>query len=309
MLEQAASLRPAIERGPGRRGEVARRLDVLRGCTVVNLFFEPSTRTRTSFEIAGQRLGASMVNFFSDGSTSAAKGETVLDTVRTLEAMGVDALVIRGRQDFLPHKLADSGLVNARVVNAGDGRNEHPTQALLDALTIIEAFDRSPREGARTLAGLRVAICGDILHSRVAHSGARLLAMLGARVRIAGPAGLVGEDDGSTEAIRRAATLDEAIEGAHVIMMLRIQRERLSSSLVLPDVAAYHAEWGLTARRLERAHPDAIVMHPGPMNRGVEISSNVADGPRSRILRQVALGVVVRMAVLARACGVPLELA
>ena len=154
-----------------------------------------------------------------------------------------------------------------------------------------------------------MAICGDILHSRVAHSGARLLAMLGARVRIAGPAGLVGEDDGSTEAIRRAATLDEAIEGAHVIMMLRIQRERLSSSLVLPDVAAYHAEWGLTARRLERAHPDAIVMHPGPMNRGVEISSNVADGPRSRILRQVALGVVVRMAVLARACGVPLELA
>ncbi len=202
----------------------------------------------------------------------------------------------------------DSGLVAARVVNAGDGGNAHPTQALLDALTILEAFARSPGDGARALAGIRVAVCGDILHSRVARSGVRLLSMLGAEMRIAGPAGLIGEGDVfEGGAVTRVVTLDEAIADAHVIMMLRIQRERLSSSLVLPDVAAYHAEWGLTARRLERAHPDAIVMHPGPMNRGVEIASNVADGPRSKILRQVALGVAVRMAVLARACGVPLE--
>ncbi len=275
------------------------RPEVLRGRTVVCFFGEPSTRTRTSFELAARRLGADVIFFGNDGTTSAAKGESALDAARNLDAMGIDVFVARDRQTGWPQVLCHH--LGARVVNAGDGVGEHPTQALADALTILEAFGRSPADGARALAGLRVAICGDIIHGRVAHSNLHLLPRLGAEVVVAGPEGLV---DGAElpEGVTLAPSFDDAVVGAHVVMMLRIQRERLARGRDLPDDAAYHARWGLDARRVGLADPHAIVMHPGPMNRGVEIADAVADGPRSRILRQVTHGVAVRMAVLARAC-------
>ncbi|MEZ4452002.1 MAG: aspartate carbamoyltransferase catalytic subunit [Nannocystaceae bacterium] len=273
--------------------------EVLRGRTVLVHFGEPSTRTRMSFEIAARRLGADFVAFAGDHSTSAAKGETLLDAVRNVDAMGPDVIVVRERHEGWPRALTEC--LRARVVNAGDGCNEHPTQGLLDALTILEAFGRSPQDGDRSLRGVRVAICGDIAHSRVAGSDLRLLPRLGAEVIVAGPAGLV-DPSALPPGVAYAPSLEAAITGVDVVMMLRIQRERLPTALDLPSDAAYHALWGLSSARLELAAPHAIVMHPGPMNRGVEIADAVADGPRSRILRQVALGVAARMVVLARAC-------
>ena len=275
------------------------RPEVLRGRTVVCFFGEPSTRTRTSFELAARRLGADVIHFGNDSSTSAAKGESALDAARNLDAMGVDVFVARDRHDGWPQVLCHH--LRARVVNAGDGVTEHPTQALADALTILEAFERSPSAEARALAGVRVAICGDIRHGRVAHSNLHLLPRLGAEVVVAGPEGLIDAAE-LPEGVAVAPSFDAALEGANVVMMLRIQRERLAGAHGAPDAVTYHARWGLDTRRLGLAAADAIVMHPGPMNRGVEIADVVADGPRSRILRQVTHGVAVRMAVLARAC-------
>jgi len=266
-----------------------KKVPTLRGRTVINLFFEPSTRTRTSFEIAGKRLSADVINI-SSSSSSVTKGETLLDTARNLEAMSPDLIVIRHPSAGAPHQLAR--ICRASVVNAGDGAHEHPTQALLDALTM--------RQQKGTIKGLRVAIVGDILHSRVARSNAHLLTTLGASVSVAGPgtlappefAALVGEGGLSVE--RR---IEGAVEGADVVMVLRIQRERQDKAF-LPSLREYAVHYGLNMKRLALAKPDAVVMHPGPMNRGIEIASDVADGARSLILDQVANGLAVRMAVL-----------
>jgi len=277
--------------------------EVLRGRQILAAFAEPSTRTRMSFHAAALRLGASMLTFDGGSATSASKGESPVDALRNLDAMGFDAIVVRDRRDGWPRRLTQ--ILEARVISGGDGTSEHPTQALLDAATILEARRgqaRSQRLGPEALRGVRVAICGDLLHSRVAGSAMRLLPRLGASVVVAGPEGLVSPTQ-VPAAVSFAESLDAAVLGANVVMMLRIQRERLPSSLELPDDATYHRQWGLTTSRLERAATDAIVLHPGPMNRGVEIADAVADGPRSRILRQVRLGVAVRMAVLARACA------
>ncbi|HYN85879.1 MAG TPA: aspartate carbamoyltransferase catalytic subunit [Pyrinomonadaceae bacterium] len=267
-----------------------KKVPALRGRTVINLFFEPSTRTRTSFENAGKRQSADVVNI-SSSSSSVTKGETLLDTARNLEAMGPDLIVIRHPSAGAPHQLAR--VCRAAVVNAGDGAHEHPTQALLDALTIRQRKGR--------IEGLRVAILGDLLHSRVARSNAHLLTKLGAEVAVAGPgtlaprefAGLV-EGEGSLRVERR---VEDALEGADVVMVLRIQRERQESAF-FPSLREYAVHYGLNLARLARAKDDAIVMHPGPMNRGIEIASDVADGARSLILDQVTNGVAVRMAVL-----------
>ncbi|MBA3243443.1 MAG: aspartate carbamoyltransferase catalytic subunit [Acidobacteria bacterium] len=267
-----------------------KKVPTLRGRTVINLFFEPSTRTRTSFEIAGKRLSADVININSS-SSSVSKGETLLDTARNLEAMGPDLIVIRHPSSGAPHQLAR--ICRAAVVNAGDGAHEHPTQALLDALTI--------RQRKGSLEGLRVAILGDILHSRVARSNAHLLTTMGASVALAGPGtlappGFASLVEGGTS-LRVERRVEEALEGADVVMVLRIQRERQGSAF-LPSMREYAVHYGLDMKRLSLAAPDAIVMHPGPMNRGIEISSEVADGASSLILDQVANGLAVRMAVL-----------
>lgn len=262
-----------------------KKVPTLRGRTVVNLFFESSTRTRASFEIAEKRLSADTVSFAATGS-SVSKGETLLDTARTLEAMAPDILVMRHASSGAPHFIAK--MCRSKVVNAGDGMHEHPTQALLDAFTI--------RERKGKLEGLRVAILGDILHSRVARSNLWLLSKVGAEIVLAGPPTLMPP---GVERLggRVARTVDEALEGADVVMMLRVQTERLAGN-DFPSVREYFRLFGLTAERLARAQPNAIVMHPGPMNRGVEIDSALADGPGSVILDQVANGVAVRMSVL-----------
>jgi aspartate carbamoyltransferase catalytic subunit len=262
-----------------------RKVPTLRGKTVINLFYEASTRTRTSFELAGKRLSADVVNI-SVGTSSVSKGESLLDTVRNLEAMRPDVLVIRHGASGAPHLAARH--VRCAVVNAGDGTHEHPTQALLDAFTIRRAKGR--------IAGLRVTIAGDIAHSRVARSNAVLLTRLGATVRFCAPRTLMPV---ATEALGAEVYHDlaRAVEDADVVMMLRIQRERLTEALV-PSTREYARTFGLSLRHLERAKPDAIVMHPGPMNRGVEIDSDLADSPRSVILDQVEAGVAVRMATL-----------
>ena len=253
----------------------------LRGRIVFNLFYENSTRTLMSFATAAQRLGAGVVTLPVEKS-SVKKGETLEDTARTLGAMRPDALVIRHRENGAAEKVA--ALVGCPVVNAGDGTNEHPTQALLDALTMGSHFGR--------IEGLTIAICGDIRHSRVAHSNALLLPRLGAEVRLAGPPELLPED------LDPQLSIDEAVEGADVVMMLRVQRERLEQDLG-DAPGEYLQRHGLTSERLARAAPDAMVMHPGPMNRGVEIEDVIADDPaRSLILRQVEYGVAVRMACL-----------
>jgi aspartate carbamoyltransferase catalytic subunit len=262
-----------------------RKVPTLRGKTVVNLFYEASTRTRTSFELAGKRLSADVVNV-SASSSSVSKGETLRDTVATLDAMHADVIVIRHRASGAAHYLANR--TRAAVINAGDGMHEHPTQALLDAFTIRQ---HKPR-----FEGLTVAICGDILHSRVARSNALLLQLLGAHVRLAGPRTMLparAESLGCQVFDR----VEPAIEGADVVMMLRIQKERLGGA-AFPTLREYARVFGLTRARLERAHPEAIVMHPGPMNRGVEIADDVSDGPHSVVLSQVESGVAVRMAVL-----------
>jgi aspartate carbamoyltransferase catalytic subunit len=257
----------------------------LRGRTVINLFFEPSTRTRMSFELAEKRLSADTLGMTTSGS-SVVKGETLADTARTLEAMSPDVIVMRHEASGAAHQLAR--ISRASIINAGDGMHEHPTQALLDAFTMVEHKGR--------LAGLRVAIIGDLAHSRVLRSNVLLLTRMGAEVRACGPATLipVGLD---RLGVRVTTSIDDALDGADVVMMLRVQYERMHG-LFLPSVREYFSLFGLTAARLARAAPDAIVMHPGPMNRGVEIDSEVADGSASVILDQVANGVAVRMAVL-----------
>jgi aspartate carbamoyltransferase catalytic subunit len=265
-----------------------KKVPTLRGKTVVNLFFEPSTRTRTSFEIAGKRLSADTVNI-SVSTSSVVKGETLIDTARNLEAMAPDAIVIRHSSSGAPHQLAR--LISTSVINAGDGAHEHPTQALLDAFTI--------RERKGKIAGLKVAILGDIMHSRVARSNTYLLTKLGARVAVSGPPTLVppGYERLVEDGLTVTPHIEEAIAGADVVMILRIQLERQQESF-FPSLKEYAIRFGLNAERLRLAKDDVIVMHPGPMNRGVEISSDVADGPASLILDQVTNGVAVRMAVL-----------
>lgn len=257
----------------------------LAGLTQINAFFENSTRTLFSFEIAGKRLGAQVSNFH-PAASSVRKGESLIDTALTLNAMRPDLLVIRHEAVGAAADVA--AVMDCPVINAGDGRGEHPTQALLDALTIRRRFGR--------IDGLEIAICGDIRHSRVANSNLRTLAMLGARLRVVAPASLMPER--LPDGVRGFGDIDEGIEGAEVVMMLRIQRERMEEAIA-GSLGDFHARYGLTRERLGRAAPNAIVMHPGPMNRGVEIDGDVADDPeRSVIQEQVELGVAVRMACL-----------
>jgi aspartate carbamoyltransferase catalytic subunit len=269
-----------------------KKVPTLRGKTVINLFLEPSTRTRTSFEIAAKRLSADAVNI-SGSASSTVKGETLLDTASNLDAMSPDVVVIRHAQAGAAHMLA--GRIRAAVVNGGDGAHEHPTQALLDCSTI--------RAHKGRIAGLTVTIAGDIAHSRVARSDIHALRTLGARVRVAGPRTLlpVGIEALGVEAFDR---LEPALEGADVVMMLRIQKERQQGGR-FPNTREYSRLFGLNERRLALAAPDAIVMHPGPINRGVELDPAIADGPRSVILDQVARGVAIRMAVLYLLAGGP----
>jgi aspartate carbamoyltransferase catalytic subunit len=262
-----------------------KKVPTLRGKTVINLFLEPSTRTRTSFEIAAKRLSADAVNI-SGSASSTVKGETLLDTARNLDAMAPDVVVLRHAQAGAAEMLA--GRIAAAVVNAGDGAHEHPTQALLDCSTI--------RAHKGRIAGLQVAICGDIRHSRVARSNIWALTKLGAEVRVAGPRTLLTPGLAEMGAAVHDR-LEPALEGADVVMMLRIQKERMGTGL-FPNTREYSRYFGLNDRRLALAKPDAIVMHPGPINRGVEIEPSIADGPRAVILDQVARGVAVRMAVL-----------
>ena len=262
-----------------------KKVPTLRGRTVVNLFFEPSTRTRMSFELAEKRLSADTLGMTTTGS-SVVKGETLTDTARTIEAMSPDIIVMRHGSSGAPYQLAR--VCRSSIINAGDGTHEHPTQALLDAFTIVERKGR--------LKGLRVAIVGDLVHSRVLRSNLWLLTKMGADVTVCGPATLLPPGIGAL-GVRVTTSLDDAIDGADVIMMLRVQHERMHG-LFLPSVREYFNLFGLTPARMSLAAPDAIVMHPGPMNRGVEIDSEVADGPWSVILDQVANGVAVRMAVL-----------
>jgi aspartate carbamoyltransferase catalytic subunit len=262
-----------------------KKVPALRGKLVANLFFEPSTRTRASFEIAEKRLTADTLSF-SASDSSATKGETLLDTARNLEAMAPDLIVVRHAAAGVPHMLAQR--LKSSIVNAGDGAHEHPTQALLDALTI--------RERKGTLEGLRVAIVGDIAHSRVVRSNVHLLRRMGARVTLCGPPTLmpVGVEILGTNVTHR---IEEALAGADVVMMLRIQMERQNRK-TFPTTREYFNLFGLTEERLRLAQKDVIILHPGPINRGVEIAPEVADGPYSVILEQVANGVAVRMAVL-----------
>jgi aspartate carbamoyltransferase catalytic subunit len=272
-----------------------KKLPTLRGRTVVNLFFEDSTRTRISFEAAAKRLSADVINFSAKGS-SVSKGESLQDTAQTLQAMGADAVVIRHGASGAPRTLATSGWITAGVVNAGDGTHEHPTQALLDAFTIRKRVHGDDSRG-RDLAGLSVTIVGDVLHSRVARSNVWLLHALGAEVTLVAPPTLVPQDVSGWPA-RVLYDLDEAIAaGPDALMMLRIQLERMNAAY-FPTEREYSRRWGLDARRVDALAPGSIVLHPGPMNRGLEISAEAADSPRSTVLEQVANGVSVRMAVL-----------
>jgi aspartate carbamoyltransferase catalytic subunit len=262
-----------------------KKVPTLRGKTVVNLFYEPSTRTRTSFEIAEKRLSADTLNI-AVASSSVLKGETLADTAMNIEAMAPDVIVLRHASSGACHLLAR--ICRSRIINAGDGMHEHPTQALLDAFTI--------RQHKQQIAGLTVAIIGDLLHSRVLRSNALLLTKLGADVRVAGPPTMVPAGI-ERLGVRVLWSVDEAVADADVIMMLRIQQERLQGAY-FPSLREYFNVFGLTEERVKRARPNVIIMHPGPINRGVEIASEVADGPYSVILEQVANGVAVRMAVL-----------
>jgi aspartate carbamoyltransferase catalytic subunit len=285
LLDTAAAIAAAT-------GGKVKKLPLLRGRTVVNLFFEPSTRTRTSFELAASRLSADVVNF-DVGVSSTTKGESVLDTLRTLEAMHCDLFVVRHRDNGVPEYLATQVGPGVSVINAGDGNHAHPTQGLLDAYTIR-------RHKGVDFSRLKVLIVGDVLHSRVARSDMHVLAALGVgELRVCGPDALL---PATIPGAKRSCDLDAALDGVDVVMMLRLQKERMEAALI-PGAEDYAAGYGLTRERLRRAKPDAIVMHPGPMNRGIEIASDVADGPQSVILEQVSNGLVVRMAVMARLVG------
>ena len=287
ILDTAQSFKEVLERP-------IRKVPTLRGKTIVNLFFEPSTRTRISFELAEKRLSADMVNFSAVGS-SVAKGETLKDTARNIEAMKMDMVVIRHSSPGAPHFLARC--LDASVVNAGDGAHEHPTQALLDMMTL--------RERLGTLEEIKVGIIGDIAHSRVALSNIFGLNVMGAKVALCGPATMIPR--GVEElGVHISKDLNEVIEWADVLNVLRIQRERQGAGL-FPSVREYRNLYGITRERLKRAKPELIIMHPGPMNRGVEIDSDVADGEFSVILNQVTNGVAVRMAVIYLLCGGEIE--
>jgi aspartate carbamoyltransferase catalytic subunit len=278
VLETAEAMREV-----GRRP--IKKVPTLRGKTVVNLFYEPSTRTRTSFEIAEKRLSADTLNVAVSAS-SVLKGETLVDTALNIEAMSPDMIVLRHASSGACHLL--SRICKSRIINAGDGMHEHPTQALLDAFTI--------KEHKKTIEGLKVAIVGDLLHSRVLRSNVLLLTKLGASVWLCGPPTLVPPGI-ECLGVHVTTSVDEAVAGADVIMMLRIQQERMQGAF-FPSLREYFNVFGMTAARVRGAKHDVIIMHPGPMNRGVEIASDVADGPYSVILEQVANGVAVRMAVL-----------
>ncbi len=286
LLDRAETMREGCAHG-------TRKLDMLSGRTILNLFFEPSTRTRTSFELAARRLGADVINFdISFSSTS--KGEALFDTLHTLEAMHLDAIVVRHKQSGTPEELVRHAMSGVSVINAGDGNRAHPTQGLLDVLTI--------RQHRPDFERLTVTICGDVKHSRVARSDVHALTALGTKeIRLCAPRGLL-PDAAEFPGCVLSDDFDAAIEGADVVIMLRLQKERMAAT-DLPDEAAYFARYGLDNRRLERAAKGALVMHPGPLNRGIEIASEVADGPQSRILEQVGNGVFVRMAVLAEVLG------
>ncbi|MBL92019.1 MAG: aspartate carbamoyltransferase [Myxococcales bacterium] len=267
-----------------------KKVPFLRGHTVANLFFEASTRTRTSFELAAKRLSADTIQF-NASTSSLKKGETLLDTGRTLEAMNPNLVVVRHSQAGAPQMLTQ--VMTGAIINAGDGAHEHPTQALLDAFTLMSHFDRSSEEG---LKGLKIAIIGDIAHSRVARSNMLCLRLLGAEVRVAGPGTMLPQ---ALEQYGVAAftDVDEALESVDAVMMLRIQKERIAEPLMASE-REYFRHFGLTVKRLAKLPEHAIVMHPGPMNRGVEIAPQVADDPRSVILQQAENGIAVRMAVL-----------
>lgn len=273
-----------------RNRAVDKKHKILGGRTLINLFFENSTRTRTSFELAARRLGALVVNF-DIAASSTSKGETLEDTLATLEAMDCDAFVVRHKENGTPERLARHARA-AAVVNAGDGNHAHPTQGLLDALSI--------RDRLGSVEGRRVVICGDVRHSRVARSDADAFAALGAReIRLCGPQALLPDADADAFAgCTRFEDFDAALDGAEVIVMLRLQKERMASAMIA-DEREYHARYGLDTARLARAAAGAVVLHPGPMNRGIEIADAVADGAQSLVLEQVANGVFVRMAVLA----------
>jgi len=286
LLDRAESMREATAHG-------TRKLDLLAGRTVLNLFFEPSTRTRTSFELAARRLGADVINF-DIGLSSTAKGEELFDTLHTLEAMHLDTIVVRHKVSGTPEELVKHAMSGVSVVNAGDGNRAHPTQGLLDALTI--------RNHHSDFRKLKVAICGDVRHSRVARSDVHVLNALGTKdIRIVGPAPLLPAE-GELKGVTYHDDFDQAIEGVDAVIMLRLQKERMAAT-DLPDEAAYFERYGLDTRRLARAAKGCLVMHPGPINRGIEIAPEVADGAQSRILEQVGNGVFVRMAVLAEVMG------
>jgi aspartate carbamoyltransferase catalytic subunit len=284
LLDRAEAMRSDSREG-------TRPLDLLNGRTAINLFFEPSTRTRTSFDLAAQRLGAQVINF-DIARSSTVKGETLLDTIHTLEAMHCDAFVVRHQQTGTPAFIAQHLRTRAAVLNAGDGNHAHPTQGLLDALTL--------RRARGDISALRVVICGDIRHSRVARSDVHALQTLGVReLRLCAPPSLL-PDSAALEfpQCNLFHNFDEAIAGCDVAIMLRLQKERMDEAAI-PSEADYFARYGLSQKRLQLARPDCVVMHPGPINRNVEIADDVADGPHSLILEQVANGVFVRMAVLA----------
>ncbi|MGF6709955.1 aspartate carbamoyltransferase catalytic subunit [Luteibacter sp. W1I16] len=286
ILDRANSMREATAHG-------TRKLDLLAGRTVLNLFFEPSTRTRTSFELAARRLGADVINF-DIGFSSTAKGEELFDTLHTLEAMHLDTIIVRHKESGTPESLVRHAMSGVAVVNAGDGNRAHPTQGLLDALTI--------RNHHPDFRKLRIAICGDVRHSRVARSDVHAFTALGAKdIRLVGPSSLL-PTEGELDNVTYHEDFDEAIDGANVVIMLRLQKERMAAT-DLPDEAAYFDRFGLDTRRLAKAAKGCLVMHPGPINRGIEIATDVADGAQSRILEQVGNGVFVRMAVLAEVMG------
>jgi aspartate carbamoyltransferase catalytic subunit len=287
LLDRAGQIRDAAVGRVGKR-------TVLAGSAVCTLFFEPSTRTRSSFQLAAQRLGADVLNF--DASTSSTrKGETARDTLKNIEAMGVRGFVVRHPEDGAVQRLADVAGEGTALVNAGDGRSAHPTQGLLDMLTLRQACGGD-------FSKLKVLIVGDVKHSRVARSDLHALRTLGAgEVRVCGPASLLPDAD-TTAGCVVGTDFDAMLDGVDAVMMLRLQRERMEEGLV-PSLEDYHVRYGLTAERLKRAASGAAVLHPGPINRGVEITDEVADGPQSWVLRQVANGVAVRMAVLEHLLG------
>ncbi len=288
ILDTADSLRQVTSRP-------IKKLPTLRGRTVCNLFYEASTRTRISFELAAKRLSADVINFSADSKSSVAKGESFKDTAWTLEAMGVDAIVVRHGASGAPHQL--SKWVKASVLNAGDGAHEHPTQALLDLYSIREHF--------KDLEGLKVAIVGDIVHSRVARSNVKGLVTMGADVTLVGPPTLVPPEAAGWGA-EISHSLDDVLEDLDVCYLLRVQKERQAEQL-FPSMREYASIWGLNAKRAARMRPESLVMHPGPMNRGVEIAADVSELPRSIILDQVANGLAVRMSLLYLMLGGPAD--